>query len=160
MPDPARRRRFANGDIVWPSAASSFRAATVPRPQQQSSAEEPQEVRLPPLAEACAVMALAIIFGWLADVALEEFCWFSTVFALACSSWLSNGGVNVVSCAYTPLMSALNEPVDYCCQHDRTTGHSQPELYRGVGRQINDGGFTVTQRALKMFRKTGMQHVW
>ncbi|ESG78383.1 proton-translocating transhydrogenase family protein, partial [Salmonella enterica] len=104
-------------------------------------------------------MALAIIlFGWLADVAPKEFLGHFTVFALACVVgyyvvW------NVSHALHTPLMSVTNAisgiiVVGALLQIGQGGWVSFLSFIAVLIASINIfGGFTVTQRMLKMFRK-------
>ena len=106
-----------------------------------------------------AVMALVIIlFGWLADVAPKEFLGHFTVFALSCVVgyyvvW------NVSHALHTPLMSVTNAisgiiVVGALLQIGQGGWVSFLSFIAVLIASINIfGGFTVTQRMLKMFRK-------
>ncbi|HDZ9371140.1 TPA: Re/Si-specific NAD(P)(+) transhydrogenase subunit alpha [Klebsiella pneumoniae] len=106
-----------------------------------------------------ALMALAIIlFGWLANVAPKEFLGHFTVFALACVVgyyvvW------NVSHALHTPLMSVTNAisgiiVVGALLQIGHGGWVSFLSFIAVLIASINIfGGFTVTQRMLKMFRK-------
>ena len=105
------------------------------------------------------LMALAIIlFGWLANVAPKEFLGHFTVFALACVVgyyvvW------NVSHALHTPLMSVTNAisgiiVVGALLQIGHGGWVSFLSFIAVLIASINIfGGFTVTQRMLKMFRK-------
>ena len=106
-----------------------------------------------------ALMALAIIlFGWLANVAPIVFLGHFTVFALACVVgyyvvW------NVSHALHTPLMSVTNAisgiiVVGALLQIGHGGWVSFLSFIAVLIASINIfGGFTVTQRMLKMFRK-------
>jgi NAD(P) transhydrogenase subunit alpha len=106
------------------------------------------------------MMALVIIlFGWLADVAPKEFLGHFTVFALSCVVgyyvvW------NVSHALHTPLMSVTNAisgiiVVGALLQIGHGGWVSFLSFIAVLIASINIfGGFTVTQRMLKMFRKT------
>ena len=106
-----------------------------------------------------ALMALAIIlFGWLANVAPKEFLGHFTVFALSCVVgyyvvW------NVSHALHTPLMSVTNAisgiiVVGALLQIGHGGWVSFLSFIAVLIASINIfGGFTVTQRMLKMFRK-------
>ena len=106
-----------------------------------------------------ALMALAIIlFGWMASVAPKEFLGHFTVFALACVVgyyvvW------NVSHALHTPLMSVTNAisgiiVVGALLQIGQGGWVSFLSFIAVLIASINIfGGFTVTQRMLKMFRK-------
>ena len=105
------------------------------------------------------LMALAIIlFGWLANVAPKEFLGHFTVFALACVVgyyvvW------NVSHALHTPLMSVTNAisgiiVVGALLQIGHGGWVSFLSFIAVLIASINIfGGFTVTQRMLKLFRK-------
>ena len=105
------------------------------------------------------LMALAIIlFGWLASVAPKEFLGHFTVFALSCVVgyyvvW------NVSHALHTPLMSVTNAisgiiVVGALLQIGHGGWVSFLSFIAVLIASINIfGGFTVTQRMLKMFRK-------
>ncbi len=88
-------------------------------------------------------MALAIILGWLADVAPKEFFGHFTVFALARRGWLRN----VSHALHTPLMSVTNAisgiiAVGAYCKLVRRLGQL-PELIAVLIASINIfGGFS------------------
>ncbi|SUC31466.1 NAD(P) transhydrogenase subunit alpha [Providencia rettgeri] len=105
------------------------------------------------------LMALAIIlFGWFANSAPKEFLSHFTVFALACVVgyyvvW------NVTHALHTPLMSVTNAisgiiVVGALLQIGSGGWVSFLSFIAILIASINIfGGFTVTQRMLKMFRK-------
>ncbi|ELY4573128.1 Re/Si-specific NAD(P)(+) transhydrogenase subunit alpha [Cronobacter turicensis] len=147
------------GEVTWPAPPIQVSA----QPQAAASAK-PKAAPVEPPAPSSpwrkyALIALAIIlFGWLANVAPKEFLGHFTVFALACVVgyyvvW------NVSHALHTPLMSVTNAISGII-----VVGAL---LQIGDGGWINFfsfiailiasinifGGFTVTQRMLKMFRK-------
>ncbi|HGK4867534.1 TPA: Re/Si-specific NAD(P)(+) transhydrogenase subunit alpha [Yersinia enterocolitica] len=144
------------GEVTWPA------------PPIQVSAQ-PQAAKAAPIAKEDAkpsspwpkyiIMALAIVlFGWLANVAPKEFLSHFTVFALACVVgyyvvW------NVSHALHTPLMSVTNAisgiiVVGALLQIGHGGWVSFLSFIAVLIASINIfGGFTVTQRMLKMFRK-------
>ncbi|EGT4351006.1 TPA: Re/Si-specific NAD(P)(+) transhydrogenase subunit alpha [Cronobacter sakazakii] len=147
------------GDVTWPAPPIQVSA----QPQAAASAK-PQAAPVEPPAPASpwrkyALIALAIIlFGWLANVAPKEFLGHFTVFALACVVgyyvvW------NVSHALHTPLMSVTNAisgiiVVGALLQIGDGGWISFFSFIAILIASINIfGGFTVTQRMLKMFRK-------
>ncbi len=147
-----------DGEITWP--APPIQVSAQPQAAQKAAPEAKAE-------EKCtcspwrkyALMALAIIlFGWLASVAPKEFLGHFTVFALACVVgyyvvW------NVSHALHTPLMSVTNAisgiiVVGALLQIGQGGWVSFLSFIAVLIASINIfGGFTVTQRMLKMFRK-------
>ncbi|EOC0122795.1 Re/Si-specific NAD(P)(+) transhydrogenase subunit alpha [Cronobacter sakazakii] len=147
------------GEVTWPAPPIQVSA----QPQAAASAK-PQAAPVEPPAPASpwrkyALIALAIIlFGWLANVAPKEFLGHFTVFALACVVgyyvvW------NVSHALHTPLMSVTNAisgiiVVGALLQIGDGGWISFFSFIAIFIASINIfGGFTVTQRMLKMFRK-------
>ena len=146
-----------DGEVTWPA------------PPIQVSAQPQAAAKAAPVAKAEAkptspwvkygIMALVIVlFGWLADVAPKEFLGHFTVFALACVVgyyvvW------NVSHALHTPLMSVTNAisgliVVGALLQIGHGGWVSFLSFIAVLIASINIfGGFTVTQRMLKMFRK-------
>jgi NAD(P) transhydrogenase subunit alpha len=146
-----------DGEVTWPA------------PPIQVSAQPQTAAKAAPVAKAEAkptspwvkygIMALVIVlFGWLADVAPKEFLGHFTVFALACVVgyyvvW------NVSHALHTPLMSVTNAisgiiVVGALLQIGHGGWVSLLSFVAVLIASINIfGGFTVTQRMLKMFRK-------
>ena len=146
-----------DGEVTWPappiqvSAQPQAAAKAAPAPQEPKTPASPWRKY--------ALMALVIIlFGWLADVAPKEFLGHFTVFALACVVgyyvvW------NVSHALHTPLMSVTNAisgiiVVGALLQIGHGGWISFISFIAVLIASINIfGGFTVTQRMLKMFRK-------
>ncbi|MGK0599735.1 Re/Si-specific NAD(P)(+) transhydrogenase subunit alpha [Yokenella regensburgei] len=144
------------GEVTWPAP-----------PIQVSAQPQAAKVEAAPVAPKApaspwrkyALMALAIIlFGWLANVAPKEFLGHFTVFALSCVVgyyvvW------NVSHALHTPLMSVTNAisgiiVVGALLQIGQGGWVSFFSFIAVLIASINIfGGFTVTQRMLKMFRK-------
>ncbi|WP_105623668.1 Re/Si-specific NAD(P)(+) transhydrogenase subunit alpha [Cronobacter malonaticus] len=148
-----------DGEVTWPAPTIQVSA----QPQAAASAK-PQAAPVEPPAPSSpwrkyALIALAIIlFGWLANVAPKEFLGHFTVFALACVVgyyvvW------NVSHALHTPLMSVTNAisgiiVVGALLQIGDGGWISFFSFIAILIASINIfGGFTVTQRMLKMFRK-------
>lgn len=146
------------GEITWPAppiqvSAQPKAAAAKAEPQVSAPTEPPSPFKK------YAFLALAIIlFGWLANVAPREFLSHFTVFALACVVgyyvvW------NVSHALHTPLMSVTNAisgiiVVGALLQIGHGGWVSFFSFIAVLIASINIfGGFTVTQRMLKMFRK-------
>ncbi|MDY0970882.1 Re/Si-specific NAD(P)(+) transhydrogenase subunit alpha [Siccibacter turicensis] len=146
-----------DGEVTWP--APPIQVSVQPQAAPKADAAPPvPETPVSPWRK-YALMALAIIlFGWLADVAPKEFLGHFTVFALACIVgyyvvW------NVSHALHTPLMSVTNAisgiiVVGALLQIGDGGWVSFFSFIAVLIASINIfGGFTVTQRMLKMFRK-------
>ncbi|WP_171923515.1 Re/Si-specific NAD(P)(+) transhydrogenase subunit alpha [Salmonella bongori] len=145
------------GEITWPAPPIQVSAQPQAAPKVSPAPKEPEK----PTSRwrKYALMALAILlFGWLADVAPKEFLGHFTVFALACVVgyyvvW------NVSHALHTPLMSVTNAisgiiVVGALLQIGQGGWVSFLSFIAVLIASINIfGGFTVTQRMLKMFRK-------
>lgn len=145
------------GEVTWPAPPIQVSA----QPQAAAKTVETAPVEKKPASpwRKYALMALAIVlFGWLADVAPREFLGHFTVFALACVVgyyvvW------NVSHALHTPLMSVTNAisgiiVVGALLQIGDGGWVSFFSFIAVLIASINIfGGFTVTQRMLKMFRK-------
>ncbi|AJJ10401.1 NAD(P)(+) transhydrogenase (AB-specific), alpha subunit [Yersinia rohdei] len=144
------------GEVTWPAPPIQVSA----QPQAAKSAPiAKEEVKPSSPWPKYIIMALAIVlFGWLANVAPKEFLSHFTVFALACVVgyyvvW------NVSHALHTPLMSVTNAisgiiVVGALLQIGHGGWVSFLSFIAVLIASINIfGGFTVTQRMLKMFRK-------
>ncbi|PLR35470.1 NAD(P)(+) transhydrogenase (Re/Si-specific) subunit alpha [Chimaeribacter californicus] len=146
------------GEITWPAPPIQVSA----QPKAVAATAEPlaAQPKTPPSPlKKYAFLAIAIIlFGWLANVAPREFLSHFTVFALACVVgyyvvW------NVSHALHTPLMSVTNAisgiiVVGALLQIGHGGWVSFFSFIAVLIASINIfGGFTVTQRMLKMFRK-------
>ncbi|MEA1065069.1 Re/Si-specific NAD(P)(+) transhydrogenase subunit alpha [Erwinia sp. HR93] len=147
-----------DGDVTWP--APPIQVSAQPKATAKVAPREPVEPPKPASPwRKYALIALAIIlFGWLADAAPKEFLGHFTVFALACVVgyyvvW------NVSHALHTPLMSVTNAisgiiVVGALLQIGHGGWVSFFSFIAVLIASINIfGGFTVTQRMLKMFRK-------
>ena len=145
-----------DGEVTWPAPPIQVSA----QPQAAKAPEAPKASEAPASPwRKYAFMALAIIlFGWLANVAPKEFLGHFTVFALSCVVgyyvvW------NVSHALHTPLMSVTNAisgiiVVGALLQIGDGGWITFFSFIAVLIASINIfGGFTVTQRMLKMFRK-------
>jgi NAD(P) transhydrogenase subunit alpha len=145
------------GEVTWPappiqvSAAPKAAAAQV---QVEKTAAKP----VSPMRKYGLIVLAIVLFGWLANVAPPEFLSHFTVFALSCVVgyyvvW------NVSHALHTPLMSVTNAisgiiVVGAVLQIGHGGWVSFLSFVAVLIASINIfGGFTVTQRMLKMFRK-------
>ena len=149
------------GNITWPPPPVKVSAA----PQAAAKPLEPAPVKEAPPASPVkkyGLMAAGIgLFGWIASVSPPEFLSHFTVFVLACVVgyyviW------NVTHSLHTPLMSVTNAIsgiiiVGALLQIGSSSGLVMVLSFIAVLiATINIvGGFTVTKRMLKMFRKEG-----
>ncbi|MDX7988017.1 Re/Si-specific NAD(P)(+) transhydrogenase subunit alpha [Xenorhabdus sp. 12] len=146
------------GEITWPAPPIQVSAQPVVKPAPLKKEDKPVESPKSPWLK-YGLLALAIIlYGWLADVAPKEFLSHFTVFALSCIVgyyvvW------NVSHSLHTPLMSVTNAisgiiVVGAVLQIGEGGWVSFFSFIAILIASINIfGGFTVTQRMLKMFRK-------
>ncbi|MEN5015571.1 Re/Si-specific NAD(P)(+) transhydrogenase subunit alpha [Erwinia sp. Eh17-17] len=146
-----------DGDVTWPAppiqVSAAPKAATTAAP-----VEKPAEKPASPLRKYGPIVLAIVLFGWLANVAPAEFLSHFTVFALSCVVgyyvvW------NVSHALHTPLMSVTNAisgiiVVGAVLQIGHGGWVSFLSFVAVLIASINIfGGFTVTQRMLKMFRK-------
>ncbi len=147
-----------DGEVTWP--APPIQVSAQPQAAEKAAPQAKAEPAKPASPwRKYALMALAVIlFGWLADVAPKEFLGHFTVFALSCVVgyyvvW------NVSHALHTPLMSVTNAisgiiVVGALLQIGHGGWVSFFSFIAVLIASINIfGGFTVTQRMLKMFRK-------
>lgn len=146
-----------SGEVTWPAPPIQVSA----QPQAAKAAEPVAKVEAKPASPwtKFIIMAVAIVlFGWLANVAPKEFLSHFTVFALSCVVgyyvvW------NVSHALHTPLMSVTNAisgiiVVGAVLQIGHGGWVSFLSFVAVLIASINIfGGFTVTQRMLKMLRK-------
>ncbi|UJR61770.1 Re/Si-specific NAD(P)(+) transhydrogenase subunit alpha [Dickeya zeae] len=145
------------GEITWP--APPIQVSAQPQQAKPAAAVAPKEAKPASPWKKFIFIALAIVlFGWLANVAPKEFLSHFTVFALSCVVgyyvvW------NVSHALHTPLMSVTNAisgiiVVGALLQIGHGGWVSFLSFIAVLIASINIfGGFTVTQRMLKMFRK-------
>ncbi|WP_409308764.1 Re/Si-specific NAD(P)(+) transhydrogenase subunit alpha [Pectobacterium sp. B1J-3] len=146
-----------DGEVTWP--APPIQVSAQPQQAKPAAAVVKEEAKPVSPWKKYAFLALAILlFGWLANVAPKEFLSHFTVFALACVVgyyvvW------NVSHALHTPLMSVTNAisgiiVVGALLQIGHGGWVSFFSFIAVLIASINIfGGFTVTQRMLKMFRK-------
>ncbi|SLM63058.1 NAD(P) transhydrogenase alpha subunit [Dickeya aquatica] len=146
-----------DGDITWPAPPIQVSA----QPQQAkpaASVAKPESQPVSPWRKVIFIALAIVLFGWLANVAPKEFLSHFTVFALSCVVgyyvvW------NVSHALHTPLMSVTNAisgiiVVGALLQIGHGGWVSFFSFIAVLIASINIfGGFTVTQRMLKMFRK-------
>lgn len=145
------------GELTWP--APPIQVSAAPQPAK-TAAKAPVESPKPasPMRKYALIALAIILFGWLASVAPRDFLSHFTVFALACVVgyyvvW------NVSHALHTPLMSVTNAisgiiVVGALLQIGHGGWVSFLSFVAVLIASINIfGGFTVTQRMLKMFRK-------
>ncbi len=147
-----------DGEVTWPAppiqVSAQPQAAAKAAPQPKAEPAKP----VSPWRKYALMALVVVLFGWLADVAPKEFLGHFTVFALACVVgyyvvW------NVSHALHTPLMSVTNAisgiiVVGALLQIGHGGWVSIFSFIAVLIASINIfGGFTVTQRMLKMFRK-------
>lgn len=146
-----------DGEVTWPAPPIQVSAQPKVAPEPLNAAPAPEKPTC--VWRKYAWLAVAIVlFGWLANVAPAAFLGHFTVFALACVVgyyvvW------NVSHALHTPLMSVTNAisgiiVVGALLQIGHGGWVSFLSFVAVLIASINIfGGFTVTQRMLKMFRK-------
>ncbi|WP_426577242.1 Re/Si-specific NAD(P)(+) transhydrogenase subunit alpha [Xenorhabdus stockiae] len=145
------------GEITWPAPPIQV-SAQPPKPEPVRKENKPVEKPKSPWMKYGLLALAMILFGWLANVAPKEFLSHFTVFALSCVVgyyvvW------NVSHSLHTPLMSVTNAisgiiVVGAVLQIGEGGWISFFSFIAVLIASINIfGGFTVTQRMLKMFRK-------
>ncbi|OTA19948.1 NAD transhydrogenase subunit alpha [Xenorhabdus beddingii] len=147
------------GEITWPAPPIQVSAQpTTAKPASVKKEEKPAEKPNSPWLKYGAFALAIILYGCLAHVAPKEFLSHFTVFALSCIVgyyvvW------NVSHSLHTPLMSVTNAisgiiVVGAVLQMGEGGWVSFLSFIAVLIASINIfGGFTVTQRMLKMFRK-------
>lgn len=146
------------GEVTWPAPPIQVSAQPQAKAQPAPAAAKVEKPKKSPVIK-YGFMALAIIlFSWFANAAPKEFLSHFTVFALACVVgyyvvW------NVSHALHTPLMSVTNAisgiiVIGAVLQIGSGGWVSFFSFIAILIASINIfGGFTVTQRMLKMFRK-------
>ncbi|WKV50989.1 Re/Si-specific NAD(P)(+) transhydrogenase subunit alpha [Dickeya fangzhongdai] len=147
-----------SGEITWP--APPIQVSAQPQQAKPAAAAVAQQDAKPasPWKKFIFIAIAIVLFGWLANVAPKEFLSHFTVFALSCVVgyyvvW------NVSHALHTPLMSVTNAisgiiVVGALLQIGHGGWVSFFSFIAVLIASINIfGGFTVTQRMLKMFRK-------
>ncbi len=145
------------GEVTWP--APPIQVSAAPKAAAaQVQVEKPAAKPVSPMRKYGLIVLAIVLFGWLANVAPAEFLSHFTVFALSCVVgyyvvW------NVSHALHTPLMSVTNAisgiiVVGAVLQIGHGGWVSFLSFVAVLIASINIfGGFTVTQRMLKMFRK-------
>ena len=148
-----------NGEVTFPPPAISVTAAPPPKKEEVITKEQSEVEKKPSNLKYIFGIAAIVLFGWLGHVAPPEFLAHFTVFILACVVgyyvvW------NVTYALHTPLMSVTNAIsgiilVGALLQIDSDITAVKVLSFIGILiATINIvGGFTVTQRMLKMFSK-------
>lgn len=145
-----------NGKVTWP--APRIQVSAQPKPAQAVSLAKPEVQTLSPGLKYALIALAIILFSSLASAAPKEFLSHFSVFALACVVgyyvvW------NVSHALHTPLMSVTNAisgiiVVGALLQIGHGGWVTFLSFIAVLIASINIfGGFTVTQRMLKMFRK-------
>ncbi|SFM96822.1 NAD(P) transhydrogenase subunit alpha [Izhakiella capsodis] len=148
-----------DGELCWP--APPIQVSAAPKTATPAQQPAPRVVEKAPVRSWPKYLLLAvaiILFGWLANVAPAEFLSHFTVFALSCVVgyyvvW------NVSHALHTPLMAVTNAisgiiVVGALLQIGHGGWVTLLAFIAVLIASINIfGGFTVTQRMLKMFRK-------
>ena len=147
-----------DGEVTFPPPKIQVSAAPAPEAQPEPVAAAPEKKTKPWLKPVLAAAGLAA-FGWVANVAPAEFLEHFTVFMLACVVgyyvvW------NVTHALHTPLMSVTNAISGIIIVGALLQIGGDSTLVTVLSfiavliAAINIfGGFTVTQRMLKMFSK-------
>ncbi|MCW2254804.1 NAD(P) transhydrogenase subunit alpha [Providencia alcalifaciens] len=146
------------GEITWPAPPIQVSAQPKAKPQAIEKAKAPEKKKMSPVIKYGLMAFVIILFGWFANSAPKEFLSHFTVFALACVVgyyvvW------NVSHALHTPLMSVTNAisgiiVVGAVLQIGSGGWVGFLSFIAILIASINIfGGFTVTQRMLKMFRK-------
>jgi len=146
------------GEITWPPPAVQVSAAP-PRPKAAPVAAKPPKKPLPQPVKFGLMGIAGALFLWLSSIAPVEFLKHFTVFALACIV-----GYHVVwsvtHSLHTPLMSvtnAISGIIVIGALLQISSGDVLVTILAGLATLVATinivGGFVVTQRMLKMFRK-------
>ncbi|NKI74011.1 Re/Si-specific NAD(P)(+) transhydrogenase subunit alpha [Dickeya sp. CFBP 2040] len=146
------------GEITWPAPPIQVSAQPQQAKPAAAATAQPEAKPASPLNKFIFIAIAIVLFGWLANVAPKEFLSHFTVFALSCVVgyyvvW------NVSHALHTPLMSVTNAisgiiVVGALLQIGHGGWVSFFSFIAVLIASINIfGGFTVTQRMLKMFRK-------
>ncbi|MGM3172587.1 Re/Si-specific NAD(P)(+) transhydrogenase subunit alpha [Dickeya lacustris] len=147
-----------DGDITWPAPPIQVSAQPQQAKPAAASAVKPESQPTSPWRKFVFLALAIVLFGGLANVAPKEFLSHFTVFALSCVVgyyvvW------NVSHALHTPLMSVTNAisgiiVVGALLQIGHGGWVSFFSFIAVLIASVNIfGGFTVTQRMLKMFRK-------
>lgn len=147
-----------DGEITWPAPPIQVSVQPQAVAKAQAPAAQAEKAPASPWRKYGLLAIVIILFGWLASVAPPAFLGHFTVFALACIVgyyvvW------NVTHALHTPLMSVTNAisgiiVIGALLQIGHGGWITFISFVAVLIASINIfGGFTVTQRMLKMFRK-------
>lgn len=147
-----------DGEVTWPAPPVQVSAAAKAEPIVAKQPEKIKEKPASPLQKYALIALAVVLFGWFANAAPAAFLSHFTVFALSCVVgyyvvW------NVSHALHTPLMSVTNAisgiiVVGAVLQIGGGGWVGFLSFIAVLIASINIfGGFTVTQRMLKMFRK-------
>jgi NAD(P) transhydrogenase subunit alpha len=150
-----------DGEITWPPPPPKVQAIAAPEPSPEQPPEgvEPKK-KLPTSVKAAITLgAGAAFFAWLGSVAPADFMQHFTVFVLACFvGWQVVW--NVTHALHTPLMSvtnAISGIIVIGALLQISNDSWVVAILAGISVLVASinvaGGFLVTQRMLKMFRK-------
>lgn len=149
------------GEITWPPPPVQVSAAPAVKPAAPVVAEKEPEKESSGMSKHLMLLAGGLLFGWMSMVAPADFMQHFTVFILACFIgyyvvW------NVTHALHTPLMSVTNAISGIIVVGALLQISSTNTLVMWISAFavliafINVvGGFVVTKRMLKMFRKEG-----
>lgn len=149
------------GEITWPPPPVQVSAAPAAKPAAPVVAEKEPEKESSGMSKHLMLLAGGLLFGWMSMVAPADFMQHFTVFILACFIgyyvvW------NVTHALHTPLMSVTNAISGIIVVGALLQISSTNTLVMWISAFavliafINVvGGFVVTKRMLKMFRKEG-----
>jgi NAD(P) transhydrogenase subunit alpha len=147
------------GEISWPPPAINVSAAPAPKAEDTKTAPVIEKKAANKWIKPVAAIVAAGLFGWVASVAPANFLAHFTVFILAC---IVGYGVvwNVAHSLHTPLMSvtnAISGIIIIGALLEVGQGNGFVTTLSTIAILIATinivGGFTVTQRMLKMFQK-------
>lgn len=148
-----------SGEITWPPPPVKVSATPQAKPAAQTAPESQPEQKSSGLGKNIIMLIGALVFAWLSMVAPADFMQHFTVFVLACFIgyyvvW------NVTHALHTPLMSVTNAISGIIVVAALLQSASDNVLVMWISvcvvliAFINVvGGFVVTKRMLKMFRK-------
>ncbi len=149
------------GEITWPPPPIQVSAAPAAKAEEKKEVEATPEKKSSGIGKHLAMIIAALLFGWLSQVAPAEFMSHFTVFILSIIVgyhvvW------NVSHSLHTPLMSvtnAISGIIVVGALLQVGTSSQIPMILAGIAILIATinifGGFVVTMRMLKMFRKEG-----
>jgi len=155
-----RNMTVVNGnEITFPPPPIQVSAAPVAKPDPVAKVEPAPEIPMSPAKKYGSMAVAALLFGWVASVAPAEFISHFTVFVLSCVIGY-NVVWNVSHSLHTPLMSVTNAIsgiiiVGALLQigQDDTLIQVLAAIAVLIATINIVGGFMVTKRMLKMFRR-------